>query len=114
MKILYANARSLLPKIDELRAVVYSDHPDIVCVVETWLSEEISNDEIFIEGYACFRHDRNRQGGGVCIYTSDNLNEVSNMQLQINANLEFLLVSFVNGTELTTVGCFYRPPSTPI
>ena len=50
----------------------------------------------------------------MCIYTSDNLNEVSNMQLHINVNLEFLLVSFVNGTELTTVGCFYRPPSTPL
>ena len=57
LKILYANARSLLPKVEELRAVVCSDRPDIVCVVETWLSEEISNDEIFIESYFCFRHD---------------------------------------------------------
>ena len=84
LKIPYANARSILPKIDELRTVVSCDSPDIVCVVETWLSEEIANDEVVIEGYDCFRHDRNRQGGGVCIYTSKFLGGAQHLQLQMH------------------------------
>ena len=47
----------ILPKIAESRNVVCCDLPDIVCVVETWLSEEIAS-EVSIEGYDCFRHDR--------------------------------------------------------
>ena len=90
MRILYANARNILPNIDELRTVVCCDLPDIVCVVETWLSEEIAN-EVSIEGYDCFRHDRNRQGGGVCIYTSQFLGGAQHLQLQMHINLEFVI-----------------------
>ena len=51
IRILYYNARSLLPKFDNLllkicvNAHIYRPH--IICVVETWLSDEISNTENF-------------------------------------------------------------------
>ena len=37
LNILYFNARSLPPKIDELRLICAATSPHIVCVVETWL-----------------------------------------------------------------------------
>ena len=43
LQVLYYNARSLIPKLDELRANVASLKPHVVCVVETWLSEDISD-----------------------------------------------------------------------
>ena len=63
LNILYLNARSILPKLIELRpiceAISYDD-----CIVETWLDSEISDAELYIPGYRVFRHDtQNTQGG---------------------------------------------------
>ena len=37
----YYNARSLTTKTDELRAMVEENHPDVNCVVESWLFKEV-------------------------------------------------------------------------
>ena len=43
LSVMYYNARSLFPKIDDLRANVMSHKPDVVCNVETWLSGDIAD-----------------------------------------------------------------------
>ena len=40
---LYYNARSILPKLDELRVRVLFQKLDIICIVETWLSEDVTD-----------------------------------------------------------------------
>ncbi len=45
--------------------------PHIICIVETWLSSDIADNEISISGFQLFRHDRNRHGGGVLTYVSN-------------------------------------------
>ena len=50
--IYYSNCRSLLPKLDQLRAQALSSNPGIIALVETWLDSSISNQEIFIPGYS--------------------------------------------------------------
>ena len=65
---MYFNARSLLPKIDNLRGLCSLYFPDIICVVETWLHEDILDSEISIEGFSIMRLDRTRHGGGVIVY----------------------------------------------
>ena len=70
IRILYYNARSLLPKIDNLLLSVNVLRPHIICIVETWLSDEIDDREIFIPEFQLFRNDRNRLGGGVFMYVS--------------------------------------------
>ena len=52
---------------------MYSNQPDIICIVESWLSQGIFDNEISIMGYNCHRKDRSRHGGGVCEYTSQHL-----------------------------------------
>ena len=42
LHIIYFNARSLSPKIDELRIVCELEKPDIVCITETWLCDDIT------------------------------------------------------------------------
>ena len=49
--ILYFNAKSILPKMDELKIVVAAKHPSIVCIVETWLCEVISDLEISLKTF---------------------------------------------------------------
>ena len=63
LSIFYFNARSIIPKLDELKAIVEAEQPLVVCIVETWLSVDISNNEIAIVGYQLLRVDCNRQGG---------------------------------------------------
>ena len=69
--MLYFNVRSLLPKIDELRIVCASLLPDIVCIVESWLDDNIDDLEVCVQGYCLHRVDRNRYGGGILIYVKN-------------------------------------------
>ena len=87
LSILYFNALSIIPKLDELKAIVEAEQP-LVCIVETWLSADISNNEI---AYQSLRADRNRQGGGVLMYVVDSLSPAS--LLSAPFDLALLLVS---------------------
>ena len=51
LNIMYFNAQSLLPKIDKLRALVGTQSPHLVCFVETWLFNNISDNEVSLEAY---------------------------------------------------------------
>ena len=54
--------------MDELRLVCMSEQPDVVCIVETWLDENILESEISVDNYSVVRLDRNRHGGGIVMY----------------------------------------------
>ena len=71
--VLYFNVRSLLPKIDELRALSQVHKPHLICITETWLDNQILDSEVCIDDYDIVRHDRNRQGGGVLIFVAQSL-----------------------------------------
>ncbi|EEC05312.1 hypothetical protein IscW_ISCW003636, partial [Ixodes scapularis] len=43
----------------------------VVVVTETWLNEQVTNDEVFPAGYKIFRKDRCSRGGGVAIAVKD-------------------------------------------
>ncbi len=64
--ILYYNAHSLVPILDELVLLVDTHNPDMVCIAETWLSDDIRDTEIDIPGFQVlqYRVARNRHGGG--------------------------------------------------
>ena len=59
LSIVYYNAHSrLLPKFDELCTLCATYKPDMLCWVEMWLCNDISNNEIMIPGYQLYRLDR--------------------------------------------------------
>ena len=62
---MYFNARSLIPKLDELCLLVETHQPDIVCIVETWLDHNISDNGIHLPGFQLYWLDRYHHGGGV-------------------------------------------------
>ena len=69
----HININSLLPKIDELRAIAYSTKLSVIGITESKLDDTVTNAEISIEGYDVLRCDRNRRGGGVTCYIRDDL-----------------------------------------
>ena len=113
--IIYYNGRSLLSKIDELRLVSEATKPDIISLVETWLDNDVLNNEIFLSNYQLLRLDRNRHGGGIALYLRNVFS--CNVLLQGGPNnLEFLSVSIVHTSFVNRlcVCLFYRPPSSPV
>ena len=63
LNVLYNNARSIVPKLEELQACVLFHKPDLVCIVVSWLSEDVTDNEIQLHDNQVHRFDRNRHGG---------------------------------------------------
>lgn len=105
------NARSLLPKVDELFAVIAVKLPTVVCITETWLSENVNSSLIDVPGYYVFRDDRcMRRGGGTAVFIR---NECSSVKVDcadlrdLNCNCSVIdIISFQ-----LILFCLYIPPS---
>ena len=94
---MYFNAQSLLPKTDKLRAlVVDAQRPHIVCIVETWLSSETSDNELSLEGFQVLCLDRNRHGGGIIMFVYELLAPKVVVARPNCNNLELLIISVAN------------------
>jgi hypothetical protein len=65
LTIFYLNTRSMRHKLDYIESIC--NEADIICLTETHLDQNITNDGILIEGYCKdpFRKDRSNSGGGV-------------------------------------------------
>ena len=114
ISILYFNARSLLPKLDLLKAEVVAHNPSVICIVESWLSENIDDNEISIDNYHITRLDRNRHGGGVLAYVHNSLTCEILLKGPNDLELIALLVSSVHTTAKHCISVLYRPPSSPV
>ena len=64
LKCLYANARSMGNKQEELETVVQLDKYDLIALREMWCDGS-HNWNIGIEGYKLLRKDKQRRKGGV-------------------------------------------------
>ena len=103
-RILYYNARSLLPKLDELSATIEAHNfPDVICIVESWLGHDVRDQEITISNYNIFRHDRNRHGGGILIYVKNTY--ITSVLPDAPTDLEIITIC------VACISLFYRPPS---
>ena len=110
LNILYYNARSLLPKLNELQLITEAYSPNVICITESWLCSDIMDSEIFIPGHQLVRLDRNRNGGGVLMYISVGLHF---SVLSSPDDLELLTVVVGHESGKACVSLFYRPPSSP-
>jgi len=107
LKILYFNARSLLPKFDELVLVVHTHVPDVVCITESWLCPEIQESEVSLPGYQQLRLDRGRHGGGVIMYISY---KFTVKRLPSHPLIELLTITLHSGNYKSCLSLFYRHP----
>ena len=78
LNILYTNARSIVKKLDELKATVYELQPDMILICESWTHSEITKAFLAIDGYSMEgRMDRkdtmNGKGGGLLAYFKDGM-----------------------------------------
>ncbi len=85
--------------------------PDILCVSESWLTEDVSDQHIALPDFNVYRRDKGR-GGGVCIYVR-NICTVSVIDVTIDRveGIEDLWLT-VQCRKLPSliIGCMYRHP----
>lgn len=67
MYFIHLNARSLLPKMVELRIIASKSKASVITVSETWIENSVTDSEISIKGHHNLRKDRNRSGCEVCV-----------------------------------------------
>ena len=87
--------------------------PDVVCIVESWLDGDVSDEEISISGYSIVRLDRNRHGGGILIYIRSSLSFHITLTGPSGLELVFVTIHLSNGKSLF-LGTFYRQPSSSV
>ena len=106
----HANVRSLLPKRSEISLFLQKTKAAIFAVTETWLDDSVKDGEISVDGYSVIRKDRNRHGGGVCLYIRNGLNfDVRNVPIP---SLECLFIDILlPNTKPISFGVCYRPPN---
>ena len=106
------NARSVLPKIDEIRTTILTKKIDVFCCCETWLHENIDNQALNIDGYSVFRCDRqNRVGGGCAVWICD---DISCAQIIVNTSIELECVFILLSHARILLVLLYIPPVTAI
>lgn len=110
----HINICSLRNKIHELVIFLQTNKIDIITVSETHLDFSVENSELAIDGYAIYRQDRNKFGGGVAIFVREHF-PVKHRHDLINNDIEALwLQMHIPHLKPFLVGCCYRAPSSNI
>ena len=109
------NARSIRNKIDELNHFTASSSIHILAITESWLGPSIPDARIGLQNFQTpFRRDRNENGGGVCIYLSNDISGKRRKDLE-NSELELMWIEILSFSHRPLLlGCCYRPPNSTI
>ena len=81
---------------------------DIICMSETWLTNDIVTNKLNINGYTLLRRDSGGRRGGVALYYNDDLvvNELNNVN---PTHSEGMWISVKVGSNNVYLGVYYRP-----
>ena len=85
-----------------------------MAINETKLDYSIADNEVQIAGFDIVRNDRNKCGGGVCIYIRKNLNYKIGQDL-MPEQLEIIVVEIKKPNSVPFfISTWCRPPGTPV
>jgi len=98
--------------LDEIRLLLEDEMLDILALNETRLDEFISNELIDINNYVLIRKDRNRFGGGICLYIHSRNKYLIKENILCETNHEIIVIDIVKpNCKPFGICVFYRPPS---
>ena len=110
MKIGCLNIRGLLNTIDEMRTIVTKCNFDVMGICETFLDDNVTDNEICIEGYIIVKKNRNRHGGGVLIYIKEGIQYTEITDLA-GSEVEGVWANIQCDKQHLALGVMYRSPS---
>ena len=111
LHIVHINAQSILPKIDEFRFLFEGSRVDVVCVSETWLSNNVGDAVCSLNGFhKPFRCDRiGRCGGGVAIFVRGEINCKIVRKAEPGSKIDYVFVEVLCNKNKILLGSVYRP-----
>ena len=110
----FLNVVSLTKYIDEIRLLLADEKIDLLALNETRLDYSTTNGFVNVIGYDIIRRDRNRCGGGVCIYVRKSLTYLERPDL-VPEGLEAVCLEIKNPKSRPfIVSTIYRPPSASV
>ena len=108
------NIASIYKHIDELRLFMEKQPLDILAINETRLDKTVPDSVVNLVGYNIVRQDRNRNGGGVCVYIRTSIEFRRRLDLE-NDSLEMIALDIKKPNSRSfLVSCWYRPPHSPV
>ena len=108
---MYSNVDGLSSKIQELQQEIKINKPDIICITETKLEEEILDATLNLKGYQVWRRDRKgKKGGGVMILSKGKL--LAHEFTAETARAEMITIEIQLGGENILISTIYAPPLT--
>ena len=108
LRLFSVNICSLRHKVVTPTSEILRFNPDIVAVLETWLTPLIPDSDLHIPNFTLVRRDRQAQGGGVAIYVKD-YSGYSIPDLPLDPSIECLCIDVHLGTKTTRLCNVYRP-----
>ena len=113
VKIMCLYIDSLLKHLDETQIFVEQEMPHVPGINETKLDENVSDDEIALEGYTVIRNDRNTSGGGVALFVHNDIPFIKRSDL--SCKLESLSIELkIQNIKPIIVTILYGPPGKPV
>ena len=67
----HLNIRTLLPNMDQVKVLLIGNDIDVFALNETRLCDSVDDIQVYVDKFAIYRKDRNRQGGGVLVYVNE-------------------------------------------
>ena len=113
LRVGHLNVRSVTKHLDDINHLLVSERLDVLCLSETWLSENMDSSTLVFPGYTVVRRDRSgRSGGGVAIIHSSSLIAERLNVPSAGSSLESLWLQLTSRRQLV-IGVIYRPPGEP-
>lgn len=111
LHICHINAQSILPKFDEFKYLFEGSKVDVVCVSETWLSSDISDDVCSLNGFhKPFRSDRvGRIGGGSAIFVRKEYDCKFIRKASLGSDIDYVFLEIMCNENKILLGSVYRP-----
>ena len=97
--------------MDELRSLVSTYSPHLICLCETWLDDSIIDDELYIPTFSLVCRDRNRNGGDVAFFIH---NSIPYKVLMHHQHIELLVLELTLNNCNLLCALLYRPPSSDL
>ena len=78
LRVGHLNVNRLYNKLDQIKELLAELSLDVLGILETWLTADIHNNELHVQGYTLARRDRQSgsksQGGGLATFIKDGVN----------------------------------------
>ena len=118
-KFLLLNARSIKTcnkhtnQLSMYCNTVYTEMPDVFGTVETWLTNNISDNEILLPNYITYRKDRTTRGGGLLLNIKYDHPSKRLEHLEPTGDIynEIIACEITFGKTILVVVLCYRPPN---